>query len=206
MVANAIAQPATARSERTRAALLDAARQLVETGGFGALTMAAVAQRAGVTRRGAYLHFGSRSELVLALFDHVNQVEGLSDSLQRVWAAPDALDALDEWAAHLARFHPRILRVDLATAAAADQDPDAAAHRAHVAADQRAACRRLAQRLADEGVLAPNWTVESATGLLWAVLASDFLARLLEDPAWGPNQLAARLALLLRGVLTIGAE
>ncbi len=46
-----IHDPANARSRRTRAALLASARSLLEEEGFEALTMAAVAERAGVTRR-----------------------------------------------------------------------------------------------------------------------------------------------------------
>src|SRR5262249_7598513 len=58
-VRNAIPAPATARGRRTRTALLDAARAVIESKGFGALTMARVAEQAGVTRRAAYLHFPS---------------------------------------------------------------------------------------------------------------------------------------------------
>src|SRR5262249_57146724 len=133
-----------------------------EAEGFGALTMARVAERAGVTRRAAYLHFPSRTDLVTALFDHVAAREGLADSLARVWSAPDARAALSEWAAHVARYHPRILAVDRASAAAADTDPDAARPRAQVNAGQLAACRQVAPRLAPHGALAPPWPPRAA--------------------------------------------
>ena len=58
--------------------------------------MAAIADRAGVTRRSAYLHFASRAEVVDALFAHVAETEGLAESVDRVWAAPDAVAALRE--------------------------------------------------------------------------------------------------------------
>src|SRR5690242_17802927 len=45
------------RGRRTRAALLAATREVLEEGGFEELTMTAVAERAGVTRRAIYLHF-----------------------------------------------------------------------------------------------------------------------------------------------------
>jgi len=67
-----ITEPENARSRRTRAALLAATRQLIEEAGFEAATMAAVADRAGVSRRAVYLHFGSRPELMTALFDYVS--------------------------------------------------------------------------------------------------------------------------------------
>ena len=202
VVRNAISDPANARSRRTRTALLDAARAVIETNGFGGLTMARVAEQAGVTRRAAYLHFPSRTDLVTALFDHVAAREGLADSLARVWSAPDARAALSEWAAHVARYHPRILAVDRASVAAADTDPDAARHRAQVNAGQLAACRRVAQRLAREGILAQPWTTGSAAELLWALLSPDLITRLTVTRQWGTTDFADRLEVLLHRTLT----
>ena len=77
-------------------ALLDAARDILDADpGSDAFTMAAVADRAGVTRRGAYLHFASRAQLVMALFDHLADTAGLDQSLERVWSAPDAESLLE---------------------------------------------------------------------------------------------------------------
>src|ERR687897_152858 len=62
--------------------------------------------------------------------------EGLAESLRGVWEAPDAVSALDEWAAHLARYHPRLLAVDRALQAVWHHDPDAALHRRRVVAEK----------------------------------------------------------------------
>src|SRR5581483_5132314 len=168
-----IDSPTNARSRRTRARLLSAARAVLEERGFEALTMSAVADRAGVTRRSVYLHFGSRAELVGGLFDHVAEQEGLHESLARVWAAPDGASALDEWARHLARYHTRLLAVDRAIARVRDCDPDAARHRERVTREKLSGCRRVVQRLADDGVLADSWTVDAAADMLFAISTSD---------------------------------
>lgn len=200
-----IDDPANARSRRTRVALLDAARELIEADGFAALNMAAVATRARVTRRAVYLHFATRADLVTALFDHVSAVEDLSGSLGQVRAARDAAAALDEWAAHLARYHPRVRAVDLAAASAAYTDPDAATHRARVAADQYAACRHLADRLAREQCLAAPWTPATAADLLWALMSSDLLTRLIIDRDWSQASYAEHITVLLQRTL-LGAQ
>src|ERR1700757_3412216 len=90
--------PANARGRRTRAALLAAARALLEERGFAALSMATVAERAGVSRRAVYLHFASRGDLVGALFEHVAQAEGLDAAVQPIRDALHAASALDAWA------------------------------------------------------------------------------------------------------------
>ena len=192
------AEPGNARSRRTRAALLAATRALLEEQGFDALTMAAVADRAGVTRRAVYLHFESRGELIAALFDYVSETEGLAESMAAVQAAPSAAAALDEWARHVARFHPKALAVTRAVEQVHRHDPDAAEHRKRYLSEQLAACRSVMRRLEEEGVLAPPWTAEVASEMLWALLATDMLERLLVERRWSRRALGDRLGLLLR--------
>ena len=193
-----IGAPENARSRRTRAALLDATRTLLEEGGSEALTMTAVAERAGVTRRAVYLHFPSRTELLVALFDHVNEVEGLSTSLGAVWTAPDAPAALEEWARHVERFHPRVLAVATAVKHARRVDPDAEAHWRVVVRDQQSACRRLARWLHREGRLAPPWSPSSAADMLWALTSFDLLEELTVDRGWSTRRYGRHLAAVLR--------
>jgi AcrR family transcriptional regulator len=202
MATSAISDPTNARSRRTRAALLSAAHAILEERGFEALTMTAVADRAGVSRRAVYLHFTARSDLVGALFDHVAGVAGLEHSLAGVWAAPDAVSALDAWAAHLARYHPRLLAVDRAVERVRHVDADAAAHRKRVVAAKLENCRRLAGRLHDEGRLAEGWTVESAGDMLFALVSSDMVEALIADRRWSRRRLADHLALMLRSTFS----
>ncbi|MBO0807677.1 MAG: helix-turn-helix transcriptional regulator, partial [Actinobacteria bacterium] len=198
MALDVITEPANARSRRTRAALLAAARDLLERQGFEALTMTAVADHAGVTRRSAYLHFPSRAALVSALFDHIAGAERLADSLAPVWAAPDSVSALREWAAHLARYHPRLLAVERAVERVRRHDADAAAHRDRVVAAQLANCRRLASWLDREARLASPWTVRSATDMLFGLVSSDMIEALTVDRGWSQSRLARHLAVLFQ--------
>jgi AcrR family transcriptional regulator len=195
---DSVEEPRNARSRRTRAALLDATRALLEEHGTEWLTMAAVAERAGVSRRAVYLHFASRAELLTELFGHVSEREGLAASLQPVWDAQDAAAALDQWARHLARFHPRILAVARAIQRVRRDDPDAAAHWKLVMADQQACCHRLAAWLAREQRLAPPWTVQTAADMLWALMSFDLLEELLVDRGWSGTRFRTHLAALLR--------
>jgi AcrR family transcriptional regulator len=204
-MAATIPEPTNARSRRTRDALLRAARAILEQEGFEALTMSAVAQRADVTRRAVYMHFGSRSDLVRAVFEYVAEAEGLQGSLQRVWDARDAAVTLDEWAAHLARYHPRLLEVDRAVRRVWRTDPDAADHRRRVVAAQLAGCRRIAQRMKDENRLAEPWTVTTAADMLLALISSDLIETLLVERRWSQRKLSDHLALVLRSTFLASA-
>jgi AcrR family transcriptional regulator len=189
--------PTNARGRRTRTALLAAARAVLEELGFPQLTMASIAEHAGVTRRAVYLHFGSRSDLVGALFDYVAETEGLEASLQRVRTASDGVAALDAWARHEATYHGRILGIARALEHVGRHDPDAATWRRRIAEHQLADCRCLAERLAHEHRLALGWTVDSATDMLWALTSTEPLERLLVDRGWSSQQYAERFAQLL---------
>ena len=52
----------------TRERLLIAARELIEDGGYGAASVAAIAERAGVASGTLYRHFSSKEELFVELF------------------------------------------------------------------------------------------------------------------------------------------
>ena len=198
--------PGNARSRRTREALLAAARSLLERDGFEPLTMAAVAERAGVSRRAVYLHFESRSDLIAALFGYVNEAEDLAASLRPVHDAPDAVTALDEWAGHLARYHSKLITHGRAFARVRGTDEDAARLWATVMADWRSMCRTLAGRLHREGRLATGWTVDTATDLLWALMSFDVVEGLLVECGWSQDEFAERMAALLRSTFVAGDQ
>jgi AcrR family transcriptional regulator len=187
-------QPQNVRSRRTQAALLEAAREIVEERGLSALTMGAVAELAGVTRRAVYLRFESRTQLLTALFDHVNEREDLATSLRPVSEAQDAAAALQAWAAHVARFHPRIVRIARAVQSMKDTDPDAAEHWRLVQEDWHRLCVLLAGRIHDEAAMAPGWTVETMADMLQALMSLDVLETLVDQRGWSVADVAAHLA------------
>lgn len=197
-MARSIDEPLNARSRRTNEALLSAARSLIEESGFQSLTMAAVAERAGVTRRAVYLHYSSRAELLSELLRHLGETEELGVSLERVWASPDSVAALDEWSRHLARAHPRIMPIARAVDQERRTDPDASAMRDNIMHRWRLGCRRLVTWLRDEGRLAEPWTVDSATDMLWALMSWDVLEGLTVEREWSAERYAEHMALLFR--------
>jgi AcrR family transcriptional regulator len=59
------------RSERSTASLLDAAAELVAEGGYEAMTLAAVGERAGYSRGLVTARFGSKDQLLEALVERI---------------------------------------------------------------------------------------------------------------------------------------
>jgi AcrR family transcriptional regulator len=198
---NRIDQPRNERSRRTRLAILDATWVLLESEGPEGTTMAAVAERAGITRRALYLHVTSRAELFLAVHAHVDEQLGLEASLRPVIEATDALSALEAFAAHLAHYHPKILSIDRALLAEAGNDPDVNELVERGVRIWRDECRNLAARLADEGRLAEPWSVDTAADLLWTFMFPETLERLTVQRGWSHDTYRDLLTEVLRRTL-----
>lgn len=166
--------------------------------------MAAVAQRAGVSRRAVYLHFTSRSDLFTALYDYVNEVEDVEGRFAPISSAPDAVTALEEFARLHAAFMPRVLAVSRAVERVAHADPDAARHWEAAMYWRLESNRALIRRLDDEGMLAPHWTVDSATDMLLALISNGVCETLLVDRDWSPERIGAHMAHVLRAAFVAG--
>jgi AcrR family transcriptional regulator len=80
------------KTER-RDQLLDTAMALVREGGADALTLARLAERAGVSKPIAYDHFGTRENLMISLYRRIDerQVAALVEALEQL---PQKLDAV----------------------------------------------------------------------------------------------------------------
>ena len=189
-----IEEPQNARSRRTAAALLDAAREIIEKDGLAAMTMGAVAARAGVSRRAVYLHFASRGELLSGLYDRVNEVEGMAVSLPPVDQAPDAVAALNASTRRIVEFAPHIMATARTIKFAARTDQDAARHWQIAMDRRRSLCRDVMQRLAAEDRLATGWTVGTATEMMLALISLDVVETMLDDNGWTTEEAAGRLA------------
>lgn len=89
-------QPRTRRgtgSEETRGRILDAARALAVEEGYSRFTIERVAERAEVSRLTVYYQFGSKHELLEALFDHL-AARGRMERLAEAFQAADPLVGL----------------------------------------------------------------------------------------------------------------
>jgi AcrR family transcriptional regulator len=131
-----------ASSPGTRGRLLAAARELIEAGGYGAASVLAIAERAGVASGTVYRHFPSKAELFLEVFRDVCEGEERAMRAAAESAGPGAVDRLE---AVLGTFAERALRNPrLAWALLAEPVDEL------VDAERLAYRRRYAELVADE--------------------------------------------------------
>lgn len=93
-------RPQQSRSELSAERMLDAAAALLEDGGLAAVTVAAVAERAGASNGSLYHRFGDRAGLLHAL--HARSFDAMLQDTAQAFLAADALSDDDDAARHLA--------------------------------------------------------------------------------------------------------
>lgn len=184
----------------TRERILEATRALIEEKGAG-VAMERIAERSGISRRAVYLHFATRTELLLALVAHVDETGGLAERGRRVREADSGIEALDEFVALNASYNPEIDGVARALERSREVDEAAAAAWQDRMSGRRKACRQIARRLNDEGSLSPGWSVETAADLIWTVTNVPVWRDLVRDQGWSERRYRERIGEVLRATL-----
>jgi AcrR family transcriptional regulator len=162
------------RSEKARNAILDAAADLLLAHGLGAVSMDAVAGRAGVSKATIYRWWPTKETLALDAIYHeweaIRPRSRQTDSLRG-----DLLSLLRPWV-RLVSERP-YSRVIAALLAKAQTDPDfAAQYRAHVLQPRRDHAGGIFQRAIERGEIDAETNIDAALDLLYG----PFYHRLLQ--------------------------
>lgn len=182
---------------------METTRRLIENSGGKAVRLEDIAQASGVSRQAIYLHFGSRSGLMVATVQHIDEEAGIEERTQHVRDEEDSLQALDLYVEFWAGYVPTIygLAKELLAQRATDEAAEAAWND-RMDALRNGPCRFLVDRLQEEGRLAPDLQPEAAIDALWTFLSIQTWENLVIESGWSEEQYAARLKYMIKQVLT----
>ena len=166
--------------------------------------MADVARAAGISRQALYLHFASRSELLVATTHHVDRVRGLHERNLRWRAADDGLELLESYIEFWGNYLPEIYGLARALLSVRDADEAAATAWDDRMASLRRGCRRTVEALHRDELLAPEWTVDEATELFWTLLSVGTWEQLTVECGWSREAYVARMQKAMRRLLVQG--
>ncbi|MFF2299108.1 TetR/AcrR family transcriptional regulator [Arthrobacter sp. NPDC058127] len=179
-----------AQAAATKAAVVEAARQLFLSRGYVATTIGAVAEQAGVAIQTIYNSVGNKAALLSAVVDATAAGPDAPRSVpetmrERTAAAPDAGAVLALLADWFAEVHPRssqlfsvMRQASAVDAEAAKVERDRAELRLRNYAEAAAALRR-------RGALTSGMSDEQAAAVIWSVGHPDTYRSLVLDFAWG---------------------
>jgi AcrR family transcriptional regulator len=153
------------RSERARAAVLEAAAELLVSGGVDAVTMEAIANRAQVSKATLYKWWPSRAHVMLeSLFSRTTHTMAVDESASLAEVLTSQLDSLTRL---FRDTESGPLMADLVAAAQADSDIRAALE-AQWLRPRRQVSTGLLQAAVERGELDPRTNVAVAIDQLYA--------------------------------------
>jgi AcrR family transcriptional regulator len=183
---------------RTRAAILDAARQLFTERGYAATPMTAIADRAGVALDTIYASVGRKPELARLLIE--TAISGTDqaipaeqrDYVRAIQVAPDADTKIAIYAAAVAAIAPRLALVLAIIQQAARDEPELARLWDQIAERRAANMRRFVADLATAAPL--RLDPDQAADIVWATNSAEMYQLLVGQRGWSPQRYEGFLA------------
>ena len=183
---------------KTRERILQAAVRMLEKHGGKGVRMADIARDTGVSRQAVYLHFATRTELLVAATLYKGELLDVEARLAPSREATSGLERLDLYIDFWGNYIPEFYGVAKALILAQDSDDAAAeAWRDRMRAFKDG-CRAAIDALYADGLLAPEWTRPKATDALWALLQVPGWEALTIDCGWSPKEYTRRMKLIAR--------
>jgi AcrR family transcriptional regulator len=183
---------------RTRAAILDAARELFTERGYAATPMTAIADRAGVALDTVYAAVGRKPEVARLLIE--TAISGTDqaipaeqrDYVRAIQAAPNAATKIAIYAAAITAIAPRLALVLGIIQQAALAEPELARLWNEIAERRAVNMRRF---VADLATVAPlRLDPDQAADIVWATNATELYQLLVGQRGWSPQRYERFLA------------
>ena len=194
---------ASRRREQARArrlAVVLAARDLFERDGFRPTTIAAIAERAGVSAESVYKSFGTKAAVAKAVFDLV--IAGDDEpvpvaerpAMQAVRDEPDVRRKIEMFVEGLAQRQARSARVQILIRDGRHVDDSLGPIWAKLHDEGLAGMTMLGRHLLETGQLRDGIGLDEVRDVLWNYLAIDSYERLVLTQGWPLGQYSRWLA------------
>lgn len=157
-------------NSETRTRILEATIAMLEQKGDPAVRMGDIAKAAGISRQAVYLHFASRTELLIAATLYRGELLDVDARLASSRAAETGVERLRLYIEFWGNYIPEIYGVGKALMVAQDSDEAAAAAWRDRMIAMKDGCRAAIDALHADGTLARGWTRPKATEALWTML------------------------------------
>jgi AcrR family transcriptional regulator len=179
---------------QTRSSILAAARELFARLGYGATTVAAIAEHAGVAQDTVYAAVGTKPAIFRLLIE--SALSGRDEPVpgaQREYAvqmraADDVRSKLAIYAAAVTVIQGRLAPLFVALRAAASTNPELAQLGREISERRARNMRDLADDLARTGELRADVGREEIADVIWAMNSSEYYALLVLERGWTPER------------------
>ncbi len=167
--------------------LIATARLLEEQGGKGA-RMADIAKETGISRQALYLHFKSRTDVLIAATLYTGDQLNVEERLAPSRAAKSGVERLALYIDFWGNFLPEIYGVGKALMMVQDTDAAAAAAWADRMEAMRDGCRAAIDALIADDNLAEGWSRKDAIDAFWTMMLVPNWEALTIDCGWSKKK------------------
>tara|TARA_R110002167_G_scaffold23131_6_gene82453 strand:- start:5787 stop:6380 length:594 start_codon:yes stop_codon:yes gene_type:complete len=172
----------------TRTRILESTVRMLEEHGGRGVRMGDIAKEAGISRQAVYLHFASRTELLVAATRYLDEMLDVDNRLAPSRTATSGVERLALYIECWGNYIPDIYGVAKALLLAQGTDEAAAVAWKDRMAAMRDGCRAAIEALHADGALAPEWTQKGATDALWTMLLVPNWENLTFECGWSTKQ------------------
>ncbi len=191
----------SSKNLETRMKILEVTLQMLEEHCGRGVRMADIAKQAGISRQAIYLHFASRTELLNATTKFLDEKLDLDRRLAPSRAASSGSERLSSYVEFWGNYIPEIYGVAKALLLVLDTDDAAAAAWKDRMVAMHDGCRAAVDTLHAEGILAPEWTQDSATDVLWTMLSITNWENFTTECGWSNQQYVDRMKVIAERTL-----
>lgn len=172
----------------TRTRILQTTWELLESNPGRSLKMSEIAKASGVSRQALYLHFDSRTELLIATTHYVDEVKGLEQRLEKLQLAKSGEEMMQICVDVWGNYIPEIYSVSKALMMTKDSDEAAATAWSDIMRCLHDVCGQIIQTLEKEKKLSPNWNQQYATDFIWTMLSIQNWEQFTTECGWSNDQ------------------
>ena len=193
----------------TRVRILEAARQLLVAGGYQNLTIAALAESAGVSVQTIYNSVGNKAAVIKAVYDVTlagdDDPRAMNDrpEFQALADAPDAPSLLRAYAALSRRIADRV--GPLLTVLLTNSDNDVKAFATTIEGERLRGNATMVGHVVGRFGLPAGLTRQRAIDIVWTLTSPEVFDRLTRQRSWSAGDYERWLAAALIAALTPGA-
>jgi AcrR family transcriptional regulator len=190
-------------NSETRFRILQAALDLLEAEQSSGVRMTDIARQAGISRQAVYLHFTTRTELLIAATHFLDSLHSTDERLAASRSAETGIERLeayiDAWGSYIPEIH------GIAKALLAMSDTDDAAAEAWNGRMQamREGCQAAIKALHRDGMLNSDYSQKMATDLLWTMLSIRNWEQLTIQCGWSKKKYISELKSLTRRIFVV---
>jgi AcrR family transcriptional regulator len=190
----------TAQAGETRRAIISAATRLFIEIGYGATSMDAIAEAAGVSRATVFTAVGGKATLLKTAYDVAlvgdDEPVALPDRAdsRAIRAEPDPRRYLERYAGLVAGLGARVAPIYEAIRGAASADPDIRPVWEKIQQERRIGASHVVADTASKGPLREGIDLEAAADVVWVLVDPGLCHLLVNRRGWSPDRFAAWLA------------